>query len=110
MSASVAVAAASLIAATATEAVAVNAAANARTGLVGAQNSLVTQVRFTPRGFRSDGMAAITRRDGAWVARLDGITARCLLACDGNRGAIAKRASARLDFLTQATLPHREVE
>lgn len=55
MSASVAIAAATLIAATATEAVPVNAAANARTqvsdGLVGGQNSLVTQVRFTPRGF-----------------------------------------------------------
>ena len=55
MSGVVAVAAATLITVTATEAAPVNAAANVRTqvsdGLVGDQNSLVTQVRFTPPGF-----------------------------------------------------------
>lgn len=55
MSAITAVAAAILIAAAATEAAPLNSAANLRTqvsdGLVGGENSLVTQVRSTPPGF-----------------------------------------------------------
>src|SRR5215467_8477733 len=55
MTAIVAVAAATLIAGTTTQAVPVIAAGNVRTqvndGLVGGQNSLVAQVRLTPRGF-----------------------------------------------------------
>jgi hypothetical protein len=48
----VAVAAATLITATATEAAPINAArTQVSDGLVGGQNSLVTQVRFTPPGF-----------------------------------------------------------
>jgi len=96
MSGVVAVAAATLITATATEAAPINAArTQVSDGLVGDQNSLVTQVRFTPPGFsmaaRLGGTAAITRPDGARVARLDGITPRCLSGCEGNpRRAIAR--------------------
>jgi hypothetical protein len=52
-SAFVAVATTALIAATATEAAPLSAAANVRTQAndVGGENSLVTQVRLTPRGF-----------------------------------------------------------
>jgi hypothetical protein len=96
MSGVVAVAAATLITATATEAAPINAArTQVSDGLVGDQNSLVTQVRFTPPGFSHGRKVGWHGRhhppDGARVARLDGITPRCLPGCEGNpRRAIAR--------------------
>ena len=83
---------AALIAATAAEAMPANAAANARiqanADLASGQNNLATQVRSTRPASAMDarlgGAAAITRPDGARVAKLDGITPRCLPGCDGS--------------------------
>src|SRR5215831_13994009 len=91
-SAIVALAAAALIAATGAEAMPANAAANARiqanADLASGQNNLATQVRSTRPASAMDarlgGAAAITRPDGARVAKLDGITPRCLLCYDGS--------------------------
>ena len=91
-SAIVALAAAALIAATGAEAMPANAAANARiqanADLASGQNNLATQVRSTRPASAMDarlgGAAAITRPDGARVAKLDGITPRCLLGYDGS--------------------------